>query len=236
VNPTLVLSLLRQRLSSPFRLIALLVLAGPPLFLVLLAPQAGFAPLGDVYFLALAFAAGLIGQDLSSGTLPLLLTRPVTRTRYVTSRWLAASAGTVAVALLQHGLAALLMVLRGAPPPATVLLLALGNAVLLALGTCAVMTLFSSLLSGLGDLGLMALLQLSSNVLAAVGAARSSEALVRAAQEAQRFLKPGFDLATLGHGGALPVFELVSYLSTVTLGLALAIVIMNRRELSYATS
>ena len=49
-------------------------------------------------------------------------------------------------------------------------------------------------------------------------------------------LKPGLDLAPLFHGGPVAWFAVVSYLSTVTLCLGLAVVVMNRRELSYASS
>jgi ABC-type transport system involved in multi-copper enzyme maturation permease subunit len=41
-------------------------------------------------YYGVVFAAGSIGQDVSSGTLQLLLARPVTRPQYVVNRWLGA--------------------------------------------------------------------------------------------------------------------------------------------------
>jgi len=236
VNAALILATLRQRLASPSRLILLLLLGGTPLFVVLVSPRSGFAGLGDCYFLGLVFAAGMIGQDLSSGTLPLLLARPVTRAQYVASRWIAAAAGTFAVVTLQVLLAALIMLLRGVPLPWDEAALYLGTNALLALGVTAVMALLSSLAAGLGDLWLLFLVFFSAQVLEKVGQFKSWGWLVRGAEELLRTLRPEFSLTALAGGGPFPWLALVTYLSTVTLCLALAIVVVNRRELSYATS
>ena len=59
--------------------------------------------------------------------------------------------------------------------------------------------------------------------------------LVRASEEIGRFLSPTLKLEGVYRGGMISWFQLISYFSTVTLCVALAIVILNRRELSYAT-
>ena len=59
--------------------------------------------------------------------------------------------------------------------------------------------------------------------------------LARAGVEIGRFVAPALDLNALFGGGQISWFDVVSYFSTVTLCVALAIVILNRRELSYAT-
>jgi hypothetical protein len=236
VNLTLVLATLRQRFTSPIRLLIVLLFGWMPMIAIVVAPRAGFAALGDGYFLALALAAGMIGQDLSSGTLQLLLARPVTRAQYVLSRWGAVAAGTFAIAVLQALLAALIMALRGAPVPWDQAARFLANGALLALGTSAVMALLSSLAAGLGDLGLLFLIFLSAQVLEKVGMFKSWDWLTRGAGELLRALKPELDLAPFFHGGPVAWLAVVSYLSTVTLCLGLAVVVMNRRELSYASS
>jgi len=43
------------------------------------------------------------------------------------------------------------------------------------------------------------------------------------------------DISPILNGGDVPWFAIVSYLSTVTLCLAVAVVVMNRKELSYAS-
>jgi hypothetical protein len=236
VNRALVLATLRQRFTSPIRLLILLLLGGTPMLAIVVAPRTGFAALGDCYFLALTMAAGMIGQDLSSGTLQLLLARPVTRAQYVFSRWAAVAAGTFTIAALQTVVAAGIMALRGAPVPWDQAALFLANGALLAFGTAAVMALLSSLSAGLGDLGLLFLAFISAQVLEKVGMFKSWDWLARGAGELLRALKPELDLAPFFHAGPVPWLALVSYLSTVTLGLALAVVVMNRRELSYASS
>ncbi len=236
MNAVLVLATLRQRFTSPIRLLIVLLLGWMPMLPILMAPRAGFAAFGDCYFLALTLATGMIGQDLSSGTLQLLLARPVTRAQYVFSRWGAVAAGTFLIAVLQTLVAALIMALRGAPVPWDQAALFLANGALLALGTAAVMALLSSLAAGLGDLGLLFLVFFSAQVLEKVGMFKSWDWLVRGAGELLRVLKPELDLAPFFHGGPVAWLAVVSYLSTVTLCLGLAVVVMNRRELSYASS
>jgi hypothetical protein len=168
--------------------------------------------------------------------LQLLLARPVTRAQYVFSRWGAVATGTFLITVLQTLVAALIMTLRGAPVPWDAAALLLGNSALLALGTAAVMALLSSLAAGLGDLGLLFLAFISAQVLEKVGMFKSWEWLVSGAGELSRALKPALDLAPLFRGEPLSWLAVVSYLSTVTLCLGLAVVVMNRRELSYASS
>ena len=236
MNLTLVLATLRQRFTSPIRLVIVLLFGWMPMLPLLIAPRAGFAVLGDGYFLALTLAAGMIGQDLSSGTLQLLLARPVTRAQYVFSRWGAVAAGTFLIMVLQALVAALIMALRGVPVPWVEAAQFLANGALLALGTAAVMALLSSLAAGIGDLGLLFLVFISAQVLEKLGMFKSWDWLVRGAGELLRVLKPQLDVAPLFHGDPVAWFAVVSYLSTVTLCLGLAVVVMNRRELSYASS
>src|SRR5262249_47296609 len=92
MNRTLIANYLRHRASS-FMRVALIIV--PSIFALgsvalghSLAPLAGLST-----FYGMVLAAGAIGQDISSGTLQLLLARPVTRPGYVMSRWIAAGFG-----------------------------------------------------------------------------------------------------------------------------------------------
>jgi len=58
--------------------------------------------------------------------------------------------------------------------------------------------------------------------------------VARTGQEVSGFLNPTIHVAPMVQNG-VAWFPIVSYASTVTLCLALAIVLLNRRELSYAT-
>src|ERR1043166_4430499 len=80
------------------------------------------SPLGGIASpLALILAAGAIGQDVSSGTLQLLLVRPVSRPSYLVNRWLASGLGALGLTLFVFALGALVLMLKGTPPPATAL-------------------------------------------------------------------------------------------------------------------
>ena len=235
MNLTLVLATLRQRFTSPLRLLIVFFVGWIPMLPILVVPDAGFNLIPDCYFLVLALAAGLIGQDLASGTVQLVLARPVTRAQLVFSRWIAVAIATIGVVLLQVATAALIMAARGAGVPWRQAALFLADNALLALGTAAVMALLSALAPGLGDLGLLVLANLSAALLQGVGAWRRWGAVVRAAEEVQHVLKPELHLGPLAYGSP-PWPDVVSYLSTVTLCLALAVVVLNRRELSYAST
>ena len=84
------LAMLRQRLTSPLRLVILgMVFASSwaaGAFMKSLAPLEGAAGM-----FALTLAAGGIGQEVASGTLTLTFARPLTRTSYVFGRWAGAT-------------------------------------------------------------------------------------------------------------------------------------------------
>jgi ABC-type transport system involved in multi-copper enzyme maturation permease subunit len=235
VNKTIIVAMIRQRLESPLRMVILFMTMGLPLLTVAFAPGAGLSAVGNCYAAVLVFAAGMIGQDLSSGTLQLLLARPVTRAEYVLSKWAGAAGGAIAVVLLQIIVVTALMAAHGVPPDVRAAGLFLAGNVLLAIGVAAVMALLSTLVPGFGDLGLLVLAFFSAIVMQGIGSMKEWPAVTRAATEIQNFINPQLDLPQLVHG-PLPWLSIVSYLSTVTLSLALAIVVLNRRELSYASS
>jgi len=95
--------------------------------------------------------------------------------------------------------------------------------------------MFSSLLSGIADVGLLVGLLFVAQMATAVAAWRQWSVLARAATEFQGALTPTLSWAWLGQGVAPSWFNVVSWASSLTLALAIAITVMNRRELSYAT-
>jgi ABC-type transport system involved in multi-copper enzyme maturation permease subunit len=236
MNETLILATLRQRAASPVRLALLAFLFGMPLLVALGAPAIGLSVLGDGYAIVLVLAAGLIGQDLSSGVLQLLFARPVTRSSYVLSRWIAVSLASAALCTVQALLCALLLSLRDSPPEFRLVLLVIGDNVLLSLGLAAVVTLFSSLLGGFGDMAILLVATITGKVLEAIAQFANSPIMGRIGTEIGNFVTPKIALAQVFGSADVPWFMLASYASTVTLCLALAIVVMNRKELSYASS
>jgi ABC-type transport system involved in multi-copper enzyme maturation permease subunit len=235
MNLTLMLSYWRQRLVSPIRVALLGALFGMPLLGVAFMHGAGLSVLGDSTGLVLVFAVGMIGQDVSSGVLQLLFARPVRRPEYVWSRWLATGLAAAAVGVLQVALAVALLSARGAAPPAQEAALFAGQRVLECFGLAAVFALLSSLIGGVGDLALYFLGTVGGGVLQMAGGAMQQPAVARAGNELMGFVTPKLDLAQIVSASPLPLFPIASYLSTVALCLALAMVVVNRKELSYAS-
>jgi hypothetical protein len=227
VHPAVIKAFVRQRLHSPGRLVFLALLFGSPLLGTWFMWQAGLAGLGTAGFMAIVVSAGMIGQDVASGTLQLLLARPVTRPAYVISRWLAATLTVCALVAAQLAIALLLLAVRGGLPDARSVFVYLAQASLEVAGIVAVMTLLSALMHGLGDVFLMFALFVTASVLG------SWQRFERLGIELQRVLTPQLPLAGL-LAGEPSWFLITSYFSTVTLALGLAIVLVNRKELSYA--
>jgi ABC-type transport system involved in multi-copper enzyme maturation permease subunit len=236
MNAPLILATLRQRFSSPVRMGLLALLGLTPLGAVALMPQNGLASLGDSYGLTLVLAAGLIGQDLSSGVLQLLFARPVRRSEYLIQRWLAVSLAVTALVLLQALLATGILEARQHPIGAREFATFVGNGAIIAFGTTAVLALFSSLLPGFGDLALLLVFQLTGGVLQMLGQVASRPVITRVGSEMTGFITPRFDLTPFLGGAEPSWFAIAAYCSTLTLSLALAIVVLNRRELSYASA
>lgn len=234
MNPALVSAFLRQRLSSPMRL-GLLVL-------VTLFPLGGVAIMGTIGVLggiagpiALILAAGAIGQDVSSGTLQLLLARPVTRPSYLVSRWLAATLGAIALTAAMLVLGTLVLLLRGTHPDALDLVRMLLEAACAAGGNAAVLIMFSTLAGGLGDLGLYFGSLIVVQMLSGVASFKHWTWLERACAEVSGALGPQLSFMWFVQHLPPSPFAIVSYASTVTLALAIGIARLNRRELSYAS-
>lgn len=235
MNLTLIVTLWRQRLTSPVRMAVVAMLTVMPLLGTAFMPGAGLSVLGGAQGLMLALGAGMIGQDISSGVLQLLCARPVKRPEYVVSRWLGvALAGTI-ISLLQLGLGAAIMAARGMPPSSQQVLLFGAGRLFECFGLAAVLALCSSLVGGVGDLALYLVANLGGAILQMAGQVKQWPWMQRIATEFLGSLNPALDVGRLISASPMPWFPIVSYASTVTLCLALAILAINRRELSYAS-
>jgi len=235
MNQTLLLAFWRQRLSSPVRMVILSAMIFLPLLFIAAMRGIGFAALGDAQTIALLFAVGLIGQDVSTGVLQLLLARPVRRWEYVIQRWLGAAIAATAVCWLQALIAWGLMNLRGSAPGLDELLVFAAGRAIDVFGVVAVVTLLSSLIGGYGDLALYLLFSVGVSIVGLAAQALGWHPIQPLVQIAGDFLKPGIELAQI-RAGAPSCYAIASYFSTVALALWLAVVAVNRKELSYASS
>jgi ABC-type transport system involved in multi-copper enzyme maturation permease subunit len=234
VNAALVKAFLRQRLSSPLRLMLILLVMAPGILMSAFTRSLGSLGDSGVWF-AFILAAGAIGQDVSSGVLQLTFARPVSRPSYVFSRWLAAGGFGAALALAQIAIAAALVLARdGRPELGDTLTLILGN-VLASLTMAAVIVMLSSLVNGLGDVALWFLTFVSLQMGTALATAKNWTGVQRVIGETMGLIHPQLHLGWLVGRGEPSWFELVSLFSTLALALAIAVRAVNAKELSYAT-
>lgn len=179
------------------------------------------------FFLTLMFAAGSVGRDVTSGVLPLIFTRPVARRTYVLAKWIAAGSAAGAIGALTLVVEALLLWHRGAAVPGSEIPAAIFAGFTSAFGIASVIILFSVLVPGIGDIALWAALLL-------VGSLSAKVAPQRFVQEWHAFLEPTLEWGAASGSHIAGWFRVVSYLSTVTLCLCLAVMAANRKEISYA--
>ncbi len=233
MNGEVALALLRQRAVSPMRVLILALVFGPATMITVFTGSLAPMHAAGCWF-AMVLAAGAIGQEVSSGVLQLTFARPVTRAAYVTGRWLAAAGGGFALALVQLGLVAAILAARGmAPPPVELLALLLEDA-LLAMAGAAVLVAFSAGVNGLADVGVWFVLVMTGELVGGFARLRGWTPLAVACDELGRTLRPEVHLDGIAGLGSPAWTELATVASTITLGLAVAIVLVNRRELSYA--
>ena len=238
MNQEIIFATLEQRLRSPVRCAlaaAFVFFASAPYILALFIQG---APRELVNFqhggmLALVFAAGVLGQEFSSGAPQLTFTRPLPRWQWVLSRAATCAAIASVLAILPYFPAMLLGI-----PLQEVALAALGQ-VAEAVTTTAIVTGLSSLVPGLTDLALLA----GANILLAILGMFSALLRDREANAIATWLKahlepwftPHLDLVGLAHGASWSSHALLVILSTIAFWLVVAIAMSNRKELSYAT-
>jgi len=234
MNPALFTAFLRQRAGSPIRLVLAAFLTLPALAIAIYTESLG--PIASsAWYLAFVFAAGAIGQDVSSGVLQLTFARPVTRPAYVFSRWLAAGTLAVVLANLQLFAGAALIAARGNADAALGAWPMALEYVVRGYTTAALMVMLSTFVGGLGDLGLYALALFGASLLGSLAQFKHWTRLAWIADQLDGTLDAHVSFAWLAGAGSPRVGDLVTALSTSALALAIAVAVMNRKELSYAS-
>jgi len=238
VNREIFLATLEQRLRSPVRLalaFAFVCFAAAPYLLMLAVKALPHEISASTHggMLALVFAAGVLGQEFSSGSPQITFTRPLERWRWVLSR-------AAAVALIASVLAVVpYLAALAVGVPAGDAAMAMLEQVAQALGTTAVVTGLSALVPGLTDLALLAGANIGFNMLGMLGMFLQEEPAKTLASRARDFIEPWFsprlDLVGLLHGATLSPHALLVLASTIVFWLTVAIALSNRKELSYAT-
>jgi hypothetical protein len=211
---------------SPLRLAIAAMFIALPVTEILLAGEGRLPQLA--FQLTCCVAAGIIGQETASGTLRLVLSRPVPRWRLVLARWLACTAAgwALAVVSITVSLAALAVaggndvLARSLATPRMFL-----SFVFVAGGTAGILTFFSCLVPRFGDLALL----LAGLVL--------TQAFVEFLPDSVAHLVR--DHVKLALTPALPSFEALDVFrsaSTTAACLLAAVLVLNARQLERKAS
>ena len=137
--------------------------------------------------------------------------------------------------MLQVAVATSVAILRHGDPTTAQVALKITEGVLAVTGATAVLLMFSSLVPGLGDLGLMLLALLVGGVMSVAGMHWHNPWLSRVGDEVHRFIDASLDLTPLFGQGTVSWFAIASYASTLAICVVVAIWAVNRKELSYAS-
>lgn len=233
MNRTIILTTLRERFSAPNRWFAAALLFAIPI-LTSSAPGAGARmPFLDVILVWLV-GAGIIGEEISTGTILLVLSRPVTRRAYVLSKWAALAILSSGIFLAQAALGWALAVYLGRTPEITGVLAGAGQSVLRGCGAAAVLMPFSVAIAGGKEISAIMLGWALGSILEVWGKLKEWPWLVGAGNAVTRFLIPTVNLTATGTGFSSLPGQTAIFVLTVAGALAAAILLLERRELSYS--
>ena len=228
-------STIRQLFSQPVRMGAMIGAAILPWLQAMVDPDPRLASSMGSMWIAVIASAGIIGLEISTGSLSLFFTRPLTRARYLASRWMAGA--SVAAAMMLLGLAgetAVVIARDGDISPAA-FVLAFADRAFVTIGIVSVMVCFSSLTTSLGDLVIWSSIQILAAAAQTGGKMASLPWMEDLGAILRRIASPMLDLHRLLASARVPWAEVTGYAATLTLAAAIAIFVMNRKELSYAS-
>ena len=180
-------------------------------------------------FFALIFGAGAISGDVSRGALHLVFARPVTRSAYCVSKLAAVVALGSAFALVHLGAHVVERVVATGTVSPVEAAIAATERVLVVAGGSALMIGLSSLLPRLGDAVVWGVTALSCSAAEFWLSRSGGSRLASAVRALESVIWPTIDLRS-----AQAIEQTVSILTTVAVSLALAVFVMNRKEISYA--
>jgi ABC-type Na+ efflux pump permease subunit len=174
---------------------------------------------------------GIIGEEISGGTILLVLSRPVRRWEYVVSKWTALSALTAVIVLVQAlAIAAIQVRNQGAVDPWTFGFTVLSS-LMLGMGSAAVLIFFSVMIPAGREISAVGVVYLVGSLCKILGPVFQHPWLGHAGEELVSLLYP---TVTFVRGGGIPWVAVTQWASSTYIALLAAVVALNRKELSYA--
>jgi len=218
--------------------------------------EATFSP---VFWTALpcvaVLGAGIIGQNVASGILSVLFARPMRRYNYVLTRWLALSVASSALCMILLGTEQIagMAAFPGIVPDFNTFSQAVAR-ISMCFGLSATFIMFSALLPNAVDICAWIMLSCVSNIIVEIAhyepfllsqvycnelSRKLAEFAVPVCKElaipVQSMALPYIDLTYLTHTASISWYAVFTYLSNISLCLLIAIAVMNRKEVSYAS-
>jgi ABC-type transport system involved in multi-copper enzyme maturation permease subunit len=190
-------------------------------------------------FLVWVLGSGIIGRDISSGVAHLLFTRPIARADYILTKWVSLTAAVWFFQCL-----VLLVWCFGkwyydrVPQPPTDLMLEFAVAAWMAATLSTVVVLFSTIMSGMGDLALLLYIHVILLVLNISHLKNHihdlKKILVWILYALWPGVRSGYKYNNTWHDGQMPVVgDFVTDSAIALLFLAAAVFLMSRKEIGY---
>lgn len=234
---------LKQFLNRPVRIFVLVACAGLPLMMSFMTRQVSRADsLNDTAALEFTnmfvwvIAAGVIGQDVSDGILPLVFSRPVKRYEYVISKWITVSLIASVCAIIMAAVNTALYF--GFTPQffEHFKIIIIGSqSFVMAMGLSAVMVLLSALLPGAADVGVVALLSTIAYILMIMQSSLHVPGMGEVSKNIFNVFYPKFMLEDINTFRDLFTYEVGRYFVITTGCITGAIAILNQKEFSYGS-
>ena len=242
MNKSIALMTIKQLANLPVRLVLLAGFVAFPLLIDVMTRQMGYKHLAssemvvaNTSMFVLIIGAGVIGQDVTDGILPLIFSRPLKRWQYTLTKWMTVALLASVVALFNllchlafaHGITVELI--QNIAP------LDIAQILLLSMGTTAVMLLLSSLLPGAADIGVILLLCAACFVMTILEHALHVPGMEETATNIFAMLFPSFELRELYNWRSLLNIEVGRYLCIVLLCISGSVLLVNQKEISYGS-
>ncbi len=181
-----------------------------------------------------AVAAGVIGNDSTGGIMPLIFARPISRTKYLVTKWASTILFSCLLMIILDGLQLSIASMRPEiMPDLQTILLGMGNQLFKCAGLSTVLVFFSTLLPSFGDVALYGGLTLAAQSTGNVGCWLKMPELASLGKDLEKFINPSFDLAQVFFVQYPSAAEIFTYSSQIMLFLAAAVIVINQKEIGY---
>ena len=214
--------------------------------------------LSDPTALVLVLGTGIIGRDITSGLLPLIFSRPITRTDYVLTKWLTLAIAASLITIFQLFFVHSWFLFWDQAGLSNLAFLAqIGTTIFTCTGLAAVVVMFSALRPGpFAGTGLWLLLYVLTQLMQQIGKQLPADpgpnpdasiamlfnffnflrpVVGYLAEPLREFIANGLALSDLLQDNAIHWVLLSTYLFNLILVVVLAIYITNRKELGYGS-